>query len=140
LDGVITLQRSLAESGIYPAVDPLLSTSNVLTEDIVGPEHFFVANEVKRVLQKYRDLQDIISILGVDELTDEDKLTVARARKIEKYLSQPMFLAEAFTGYPGRYLKIEETVRGFKELVSGNLDDIPEAQFYMKGTIEETKK
>lgn len=140
LDGVITLQRSLAESGIYPAVDPLLSTSNVLTEEVVGPEHFFVANEVKRVLQKYKDLQDIISILGVDELTEEDKLTVGRARKIEKYLSQPMFLAEAFTGYAGRYLKIEETVKGFKELVSGSLDHIPETQFYMKGTIDEVTK
>lgn len=140
LDGVITLQRSLAESGIYPAVDPLLSTSNVLTEEVVGAEHFEVANEVKRVLQKYRDLQDIISILGVDELTEEDKLIVGRARKIEKYLSQPMFLAEAFTGYEGRYLKIEETVKGFKALVSGEMDHVPEAQFYMKGTIDEVTK
>ncbi len=140
LDGVVTLQRSLAESGIYPAVDPLLSTSNVLTEEVVGPEHFFVANEVKRVLQKYKDLQDIISILGVDELTEEDKLIVGRARKIEKYLSQPMFLAESFTGYAGKYLKIEETVKGFKELVSGNLDHVPETQFYMKGTIDEVTK
>ena len=140
LDGSITLQRSLAEAGIYPAVDPLLSSSNTLTKEIVGQEHFEVAQAVKKTLQRYKDLQDIIAILGVDELSDEDKLTVSRARKIEKFLSQPMYVAEPFTGRAGKYLKIEETVKDFKALVSGDYDNTPEDRFYMRGSIAEVEK
>jgi F-type H+/Na+-transporting ATPase subunit beta len=137
LDAVIALDRSIAEQGLYPAVDPLTSTSRILDPAIVGEEHHFVAREVQRVLQRYRDLQDVIAILGVEELSDEDKLTVARARKIQRFLSQPMFVGEAFTGRPGKYVKIADTVRGFKEILEGKHDDLPEQAFYMVGPIEE---
>jgi F-type H+-transporting ATPase subunit beta len=131
------LSRQIAELGIYPAVDPLASTSRILDPGVVGEEHYMVAREVQRVLQKYKDLQDIIAILGIDELSDEDKLTVARARKIQRFLSQPFFVAEQFTGMKGRYVKVEDTVRGFKMLVSGELDDLPEQAFLYVGGIDE---
>ncbi|MFW6125852.1 MAG: F0F1 ATP synthase subunit beta, partial [Chloroflexota bacterium] len=137
LDAVIALERSLTEQGIYPAVDPLVSTSRILDPRIVGEEHYEVARGVQRVLQRYRDLQDIIAILGIEELAEDDKLTVARARKIQRFLSQPMFVAEAYTGRPGRYVPIQETVRGFKEILDGQHDELPESAFYMVGTIEE---
>ncbi len=137
LDATISLERSLAEQGLYPAVDPLASTSRILDPHIVGEEHYNVARGVQRTLQRYKDLQDIIAILGVEELSEEDKLTVARARKIQRFLTQPMFVAEAFTGTPGKYVKIEDTVRGFKEILDGKYDDLPEQAFYMVGTIEE---
>jgi F-type H+/Na+-transporting ATPase subunit beta len=137
MDGSITLDRSIAEQGLYPAVDPLTSTSRVLDPNVVGKEHYEVARGVQRVLQRYKDLQDIIAILGIDELSDEDKLTVARARKIQRFLSQPFFVAEVFTGSPGKYVKIEDTVRGFKEILDGKHDSLPEQAFYMVGSIEE---
>ncbi|HEX8647534.1 MAG TPA: F0F1 ATP synthase subunit beta [Thermoleophilaceae bacterium] len=137
LNSTTTLSRSIAEKGIYPAVDPLDSTSTILKADILGQEHYEVATQVKEVLQRYKELQDIIAILGIDELSDEDKQTVQRARKIERFLSQPFFVAEAFTGSPGIYVKVEDTIRGFKEIVEGKHDDIPERAFYMKGTIED---
>ena len=137
LDATIALERSIAEQGLYPAVDPLASTSRILDPNIVGQEHYEVAREVQRVLQRYRDLQDIIAILGVEELSEEDKLTVARARKIQRFLSQPMFVAEAFTGRQGRYVPRHETVRGFKEILEGKHDSLPEQAFYMVGTIDE---
>src|SRR2546430_1562064 len=137
LNATTVLSRSISEKGIYPAVDPLDSTSTILKADILGDEHFDVANQVKEILQRYKELQDIIAILGIDELSDEDKLTVQRARKIERFLSQPFFVAEAFTGTPGQYVPIEETVRSFKEVVEGKHDDLPERAFYMKGTIDE---
>ncbi|MBN1318776.1 MAG: F0F1 ATP synthase subunit beta [Anaerolineales bacterium] len=137
LDATVALERSIVEKGIYPAVDPLTSTSRILQPDIVGEEHYRVAREVQRVLQRYKDLQDIIAILGVDELSEEDKLAVARARKIERYLSQPMFVAEQFTGRPGRYVSISETVRGFREILEGIHDTLPEQAFYMVGSIDE---
>src|SRR4051794_40011798 len=137
LNATTVLSRSIAEKGIYPAVDPLDSTSTILKADVLGEEHFTVANRVKEILQRYKELQDIIAILGIDELSDEDKQTVQRARKIERFLSQPFFVAEAFTGSPGTYVKVEDTIRGFKEIVEGKHDDIPERAFYMKGTIEE---
>ena len=137
LDAVISLERSIVELGIYPAVDPLTSTSRILDPQVTGDEHYQVAREVQRVLQRYKDLQDIIAILGMEELSDEDKLTVARARRIQKFLSQPMFVAEAFTGTEGKYVPIKETVRGFKEILEGNHDELPEAAFYMVGTIDE---
>ncbi len=137
LDATISLERSLAEQGLYPAVDPLASTSRILDPHIVGEEHYNVARGVQRTLQRYKDLQDIIAILGVEELSEEDKLTVARARKIQRFLTQPMYVAEAFTGTPGRYVKLEDTVRGFKEVLEGKYDDLPEQAFYMVGTIEE---
>jgi F-type H+-transporting ATPase subunit beta len=137
LDGVISLERSIAELGIYPAVDPLTSTSRILDPQVVGEEHYTVARGVQRVLQRYKDLQDIIAILGMEELSDEDKLTVARARRIQRFLSQPMFVAEAFTGTEGKYVPIKETVRGFKEILEGKHDQLPEAAFFMVGTIEE---
>ncbi|MEK7551716.1 MAG: F0F1 ATP synthase subunit beta [Patescibacteria group bacterium] len=140
LDATITLERSIAEQGIYPAVDPLASTSRILDPNIVGEEHYQVARGVQKVLQRYKDLQDIIAILGIDELSEEDKLTVARARKIQKFLSQPMFVAEVFTGTPGKYVKIEDTVRGFKEILEGKHDKLSEQAFYMKGSIEEVVK
>jgi F-type H+-transporting ATPase subunit beta len=136
LDATITLERSIAEMGLYPAVDPLTSTSRILDPLIVGEEHYNTAREVQRVLQRYKDLSDVIAILGVEELSDEDKLTVARARKIQKFLSQPMFVAEAYTGRPGMYVPIEKTVRGFREILAGQHDDLPEQAFYMVGTIE----
>jgi F-type H+-transporting ATPase subunit beta len=140
LDATITLERSIAEQGIYPAVDPLSSTSRILDPEVVGKEHYDVARGIQKVLQRYKDLQDIIAILGIDELSNEDKLTVARARKIQKFLSQPMFVAEIFTGQPGKYVKIEDTVQGFKEILDGKVDELPEQAFYMVGTIEEAKK
>jgi F-type H+-transporting ATPase subunit beta len=137
LDSTTVLSRQLVEIGIYPAVDPLASTSRILDPRIVGQEHYRVARAVKSILQKYKDLQDIIAILGIDELSEEDKLTVARARKIQRFLSQPFYVAQQFTGLEGRYVKLEDTIRGFKELVEGKYDDIPEQAFYMMGTIEE---
>jgi F-type H+/Na+-transporting ATPase subunit beta len=137
LNATTVLSRAISEKGIYPAVDPLDSTSTILKADILGQEHFEVATQVQEVLQRYKELQDIIAILGIDELSDEDKQTVQRARKIERFLSQPFFVAEAFTGSPGTYVKIEDTIRGFKEIIEGKHDDIPERAFYMKGTIDE---
>jgi len=137
LDATTNLERRLAEQGIYPAVDPLASTSRILTPEIVGEEHYQVARTVQQILQRYRELQDIIAILGMDELSDEDKVIVARARRIQRFLSQPFFVAEPFTGQPGRYVPREETVRGFKEIIEGKHDDLPEAAFYMVGTIDE---
>ncbi len=139
LDSTIVLERALTERGIYPAVDPLASTSRILDPQVVGAEHYQVAQDVKRVLQRYKDLQDIIAILGVDELSDEDKLTVGRARKIERFFSQPFRVAEVFTGRPGKYVPLADTVRGFREILEGKLDDTPEADFYMAGDIEEVK-
>src|ERR1700749_3073886 len=137
LDATTNLSRQIVERGIYPAVDPLASYSRILDPRIVGEEHYNVARSVKGVLQRYKDLQDIIAILGIEELSDEDKQAVARARKIEKFLSQPMFVAAQFTGLDGKYVKIEDTIRGFKEIVDGKHDDVPEQAFYMVGTIEE---
>ncbi len=137
LDATTVLSRGLAELGIYPAVDPLDSTSRILDPQIVGEEHYKVAREVQRVLQKYRDLQDIIAILGMDELSEDDKLLVARARKMQRFLSQPFHVAEAFTGSPGKYVKLKDTVRSFKDIVEGKYDDLPEQAFYMVGPIEE---
>lgn len=137
LDGVVALDRSIMEQGLYPAVDPLTSTSRILDPTVVGEEHYRVARGVQQVLQRYKDLQDIIAILGIEELSEEDKLTVARARKIQRFLSQPMFVAEVFTGRPGKYVPVEETVRGFREILEGKHDDIPEQAFYMVGTIDE---
>ncbi len=137
LDATTVLSRPLSELGIYPAVDPLASTSRILTPAIVGQEHYDVAQGVKRILQRYKDLQDIIAILGIDELSEEDKLTVARARKVQKFLSQPFHVAEQFTGIQGRYVKVADTVRSFKEVIEGKHDDVPEQAFYMKGDIDE---
>jgi F-type H+-transporting ATPase subunit beta len=136
LDATIALERSISDKGIYPAVDPLASTSRILDPRIVGPEHYDTAREVQRVLQRYKDLQDIIAILGIDELSEEDKLIVARARKIERFLSQPMFVAETFTGQEGQYVPLRDTVRGFREILDGKYDDLPEQAFYMVGGIE----
>ncbi|MCX7670645.1 MAG: F0F1 ATP synthase subunit beta, partial [Anaerolineae bacterium] len=137
LDATITLERALAEQALYPAVDPLASTSRILDPLVVGQEHYDVARAVQRTLQRYKDLQDIIAILGVEELSEEDRLTVARARKIQRFLTQPMFVAEAFTGRSGVYVKLEDNVRGFKAILEGELDDLPEQAFYMVGTIED---
>jgi F-type H+/Na+-transporting ATPase subunit beta len=137
LNATTTLSRSISEKGIYPAVDPLDSTSTILKPEILGEEHFTVANRVKEVLQRYKELQDIIAILGIDELSDEDKVTVQRARKIERFLSQPFFVATQFTGIEGKYVPIAESIRGFKEILEGKHDDIPERAFFMKGTIDE---
>jgi F-type H+-transporting ATPase subunit beta len=137
LDSTIVLDRAISELGIYPAVDPLASTSKALTADIVGEEHYAVARGLQRVLQRYKDLQDIIAILGLDELSPEDKLTVYRARKIQKFLSQPFHVAEVFTGFTGKYVSVKDTVRGFKMILDGQLDDISEGDFYMKGSIED---
>ena len=137
LDATTVLSRPLSELGIYPAVDPLASSSRILSARIVGQEHYDVAQGVKRILQRYKDLQDIIAILGIDELSDDDKITAARARKVQKFLSQPFHVAEQFTGIAGRYCKIADTVRSFKEIIEGKHDDVPEQAFYMKGTIEE---
>jgi F-type H+-transporting ATPase subunit beta len=137
LDATTVLSRALTEIGIYPAVDPLASTSRILDPRIVGQEHYDVAQAVKLTLQTYKDLQDIIAILGIDELSEEQKLTVARARKIQRFLSQPFHVAEQFTGFPGKYVKVEDTVRSFKEIIDGKHDAIPEQAFYMKGSIEE---
>jgi len=137
LDSKVVLDRSLAALGIYPAVDPLDSSSNMLDPNIVGEEHYEIATEVQRIQQKYKDLQDIIAILGMEELSDDDKMTVMRARKIQKFLSQPFHVAEVFTGQPGKYVKLEDTIRSFKGILEGKYDDIPEQAFYMKGSIEE---
>jgi F-type H+-transporting ATPase subunit beta len=137
LNATTVLSRSIAEKGIYPAVDPLDSTSTILKPDIVGEEHFQVANQVREILQRYKELQDIIAILGIDELSDEDRLTVQRARKVERFLSQPFFVAEAFTGTEGKYVPVEETVRSFKEIIEGKHDDVPERAFLLKGSIDE---
>jgi F-type H+/Na+-transporting ATPase subunit beta len=137
LDATTVLSRPLTAIGIYPAVDPLASTSRILDPHIVGQEHYDVAQGVKRILQRYTDLQDIIAILGIEELSEEDKLTVSRARKVQKFLSQPFFVAQQFTGMAGRYVKIADTVRSFKEIIEGKHDDVPEQAFYMKGAIEE---
>ncbi|HET9417790.1 MAG TPA: F0F1 ATP synthase subunit beta, partial [Chthoniobacterales bacterium] len=140
LDSTIVLERSIAELGIYPAVDPLASTSKSLAPEVVGEEHYDVARGVQRVLQRYKDLQDIIAILGMDELSPEDKLTVYRARKIQRFLSQPFHVAEVFTGHKGQYVSIQETVRGFGEILEGKHDDVPEQNFYMKGNIDMIKE
>ena len=137
MDASISLERSLSEQGLYPAVDPLASSSRILEPAIVGEEHYKVAREVQRVLQRYRDLQDVIAILGVEELSDDDKLTVARARKIQRFLTQPFHVGEVFTGIPGKYVKTSDTVKGFQEILSGKYDELPEQAFYMVGTIEE---
>ncbi len=137
LDATTNLSRAIAELGIYPAVDPLASSSRILDPRIIGDEHYNVARSVKQILQRYKDLQDIIAILGIDELSEDDKLTVSRARKIQKFLSQPFFVAEQFTGYKGKYVTIADTVRGFKEIVDGKHDEIPEQAFYLAGTIDE---
>jgi F-type H+/Na+-transporting ATPase subunit beta len=137
LDATTVLSRGIAEKGIYPAVDPLDSTSRILSKEGVGAEHYEVATQVQEILQTYRDLQDIIAILGVDELTDEQKVAVARARRIERFLSQPFNVAEAFTGRPGKYVELSETIRGFKEIVEGRHDDLPEEAFFLVGGIDE---
>lgn len=137
LDSTIALERSLVEQGLYPAVDPLVSSSKMLSPDIVGDDHYDVARAVQKVLQKYKDLQDIIAILGIDELSDEDKLAVARARKVQRFLTQPFFVAEQFTGRGGEYVKVTDTIKGFQMILGGELDHIPEGDFYMKGTIDQ---
>ncbi|MGC1402797.1 MAG: F0F1 ATP synthase subunit beta [Thermodesulfobacteriota bacterium] len=137
LDGTVVLSRQIAELGIYPAVDPLDSTSRILDPNVVGQEHYYVARNVQQILQKYKDLQDIIAILGMDELSDEDKLVVGRARRIQRFLSQPFFVAAEFTGKEGKFVKVEETIRGFKEIIEGKHDDLPEQAFYMVGGIDE---
>jgi F-type H+-transporting ATPase subunit beta len=137
LDATTNLSRDIASLGIYPAVDPLASTSRILDPHILGHEHYDTAQVVKGILQRYKDLQDIIAILGIDELSDEDKLIVARARKIQRFLSQPFYVAEQFTGFAGKYVKLADTIRGFREIAEGKHDDIPEQAFYMQGTIEE---
>jgi F-type H+/Na+-transporting ATPase subunit beta len=140
LNATTVLSRAISEKGIYPAVDPLDSTSTILKADILGEEHFTVANRVKEILQRYKELQDIIAILGIDELSDEDKLIVGRARRVERFLSQPFFVAEQFTGTPGSYVPIAETIRGFKEIIDGQHDDVPESAFFLKGTIDDVVK
>jgi F-type H+-transporting ATPase subunit beta len=137
LDATLSLERSISEKGIYPAVDPLASTSRILDPLIVGQEHYDTAREVQRVLQRYRDLQDIIAILGVEELSDEDRQIVGRARRMERFMSQPYFTAEQFTGNPGRFVPLADTVRSFREILEGKHDNLPEAAFMYKGAIEE---
>jgi F-type H+-transporting ATPase subunit beta len=140
LDATIALERSIVEKGIYPAVDPLTSTSRILDPNIVGEEHYSVAREVQQILQRYKDLQDIIAILGIEELSEEDKLVVWRARKIERFFSQPMSVAEQFTGQKGRYVPLKETVIGFREVLEGKHDDLPEQAFHMVGNIEDAQE
>ena len=140
LDATTVLSRQLTELGIYPAVDPLASTSRILDPRIVGEEHYAVARLIQKILQRYKDLQDIIAILGMDELSEEDKLVVARARKVQRFLSQPFFVAEQFTGQPGRYVKLKDSIQGFKELIEGKADDLPEQAFYMVGTLDEARE
>jgi F-type H+-transporting ATPase subunit beta len=137
LDATTVLSRQIVELGIYPAVDPLASTSRILDPHIVGEEHYTVARRVQSILQRYKDLQDIIAILGMDELSEEDKVTVVRARKIQRFMSQPFHVAEQFTGIPGRYVELKDSIRGFKEIAEGKHDELPEQAFYMVGTIEE---
>jgi F-type H+-transporting ATPase subunit beta len=139
LDSTIVLTRSLAELGIYPAVDPLESTSTILSPDTVGQDHYDTARAVQRVLQRYKELQDIIAILGMEELSEEDKLSVRRARKIQRFLSQPFFVAETFTGIAGKFVTRKDTVRGFQAILDGAYDAVPEQEFYMKGSIDEVK-
>jgi F-type H+/Na+-transporting ATPase subunit beta len=140
LDATTNLSRDIAALGIYPAVDPLASTSRILDPRIIGQDHYDTAQMVKGILQRYKDLQDIIAILGIDELSDEDKLTVARARKIQRFLSQPFHVAEQFTGIKGKYVKLEDTIKGFRAVCEGKYDDLPEQAFYMQGTIEEVQE
>jgi F-type H+-transporting ATPase subunit beta len=140
LDATTNLSRAIVELGIYPAVDPLASTSRILDARILGDDHYNCAQAVKGVLQRYKDLQDIIAILGIDELSDDDKLIVGRARKIQRFLSQPFHVAEQFTGLPGKYVKLADTIRGFQEIVDGKHDDMPEQAFYMQGTIEDVQE
>ncbi len=140
LDSTIVLERSIAEQGLYPAVDPLQSSSRALDPNVVGQEHYDVAQNVKEVLQRYKELQDIIAILGMEELSDTDKVTVSRARKIQRFMSQPFFVAEVFSGKPGKYVKLEDAVKGFKKILDGEFDDFPEQSFYMQGVIEDVKK
>ena len=140
LDATTVLNRAIAEKGIYPAVDPLDSSSTILQPDVVGEHHYRVARDVQQVLQRYKDLQDIIAILGMDELSEDDKLTVARARKIEKFLSQPFHVAEQFTSIPGTYVELKDTIRGFEEILQGKHDDLPEEAFRLVGTIEDARK
>jgi F-type H+-transporting ATPase subunit beta len=140
LDATTNLSRAIAELGIYPAVDPLASTSRILDPRILGEEHYAVAQQVKQILQRYKDLQDIIAILGIDELSDEDKLTVSRARKVQRFLSQPFHVAEQFTGIKGKYVKLADTIRGFREVVEGKHDDVPEQAFFLQGTIEDVRE
>jgi F-type H+-transporting ATPase subunit beta len=139
LDATTVLSRALASKGIYPAVDPLDSTSTMLQPEIVGQEHYDTARSVQSTLQRYKELQDIIAILGLDELSEDDRQTVARARKIERFLSQPFFVAEIFTGAPGKYVKLEDTIKGFQMILNGELDDLPEQAFYLVGDINEAK-
>jgi F-type H+-transporting ATPase subunit beta len=140
LDGTVVLARQIAELGIYPAVDPLDSTSRILDPKVLGEEHYMVARNVQMILQRYKELQDIIAILGMEELSEDDKLTVSRARKIQRLLSQPFHVAEAFTGTPGKYVKLEDTIKGFKAITEGKYDTMPEQAFYMVGTIEEAEE
>jgi F-type H+-transporting ATPase subunit beta len=140
LDGTVVLSRPIAELGIYPAVDPLDSTSRILDPNVVGAEHYQVARQTQQILQKYKDLQDIIAILGMDELSDEDKMVVARARRIQRFLSQPFHVAETFTGFKGAYVSVADTIRGFKEIIDGKHDDLPESAFWMVGGIDEARK
>jgi len=140
LDATTVLSRSVAELGIYPAVDPLDSTSRMLTSDVVGQEHYDCARAVQKILQDYKSLQDIIAILGMDELSENDKLTVSRARKIQRFMSQPFQVAEVFTGYAGKFVELKETISGFKKIVAGEMDDYPEQAFYMVGNLEEVKE
>merc|ERR1712223_1130663 len=137
LDATTVLSRGLASKGIYPAVDPLDSTSTMLQPEVVGEEHYACAQRIKETLQRYKELQDIIAILGLDELSEEDRLTVARARKVERFLSQPFFVAEIFTGSPGKYVSLEDTIKGFRMVLNGELDDLPEQSFYLVGNIDE---
>ena len=137
LDATTVLSRKIVEQGIYPAVDPLESNSRILEADVVGEEHYEVARNVQAILQKYKELQDIISILGMEELSEEDKTTVYRARKVQRFLSQPFFVAENFTGIPGRYVPLKETIRGFKAIIDGEMDQYPEAAFFNVGTIDD---
>jgi F-type H+-transporting ATPase subunit beta len=139
LDSTIRLERAIAELGIYPAVDPLTSTSRVLDPNVVGQEHYDVAQETKRVLQRYRDLQDIIAILGIDELSEDDKAVVGRARRLQRFASQPFFVAEVFTGRSGAYVSIKDTVASFKEILEGNVDSLPEQAFFLAGTIDDVR-
>jgi F-type H+-transporting ATPase subunit beta len=140
LDASTILARQIAELGIYPAIDPLASTSRILDPRVLGEEHYGVARKVQAVLQRYKDLQDIIAILGMDELSEDDKISVARARKLQRFMSQPFFVAEQFTGIPGRYVELKDTIRGFQEIVAGEHDELPEQAFYMVGTIEEARE
>ncbi len=137
LDATTNLSRAIVDMGIYPAVDPLASTSRILDPRIVGEDHYNTAQRVKQILQRYKDLQDIIAILGIDELSEDDKLTVARARKVQRFLSQPFHVAETFTGFAGKYVKLADTINGFSRIVDGKCDDVPEQAFYMQGTIED---